>query len=95
MPRRRGGGAVRAGAGTGRRKAAATAATPYAHPAPSRRRRSVADALARRRADLAPAGGGAPYGLWRSRIDRPRDGAMFVTRWSAPVTPPRAGATRS
>jgi hypothetical protein len=47
---------------------------------------SVAEALARRRGDLARAGGGGVlYGLWRSQIGRPRDEVTAITAWPAPV----------
>lgn len=49
-----------------------------------RRWREVADALTRRSALLAEAGG-ALYGVWRSQIGRPRDEVTAVTVWSTPA----------
>ncbi|WP_135468323.1 hypothetical protein [Crenalkalicoccus roseus] len=56
-----------------------------------RRWREVAEALARRRAALAEAGG-ALYGLWRSQIGRPRDEVTAITAWSALADATRAEA---
>lgn len=51
----------------------------------------LADWLAGRQAQLAPANG-ALYGVWRSQIGRPRDELTAMTVWSGPVTAAQAQA---